>query len=183
MVPIRLLHHCPHPCIPWSPSDCPITASIPWSPSLHPITASIRASHGPHPAAPSLPPSLHPMVHVPGMHLCCLHWGISRALQPGMHFPMDTPTTAGIGPAAASHSYSILQGKPPSSPGTLMPTGPGRHGSIHGTRSPSLSSFPPVPFNLWSRYSKVTLMTWTMARMREPKASEPVWYLGANHPA
>lgn len=35
-----------------------------------------------------------------------------------------------------------------------------------------------VPFNLWSRYSRVTLMTWTMARIREPKASEPVWYLG-----
>lgn len=35
-----------------------------------------------------------------------------------------------------------------------------------------------VPFNLWSRYSRMTLMTWTMARMREPKASEPVWYLG-----
>lgn len=35
----------------------------------------------------------------------------------------------------------------------------------------------PLPFSLWSRYSKMTLMTWTMARIRDPKASEPVWYL------
>lgn len=35
-----------------------------------------------------------------------------------------------------------------------------------------------VPFSLWSRYSRVTLMTWTMARISDPKASEPVWYLG-----
>lgn len=43
------------------------------------------------------------------------------------------------------------------------------------------SSFPSpvsVPFSLWSRYSRITLMTWTMARMSDPKASEPVWYLG-----
>lgn len=33
------------------------------------------------------------------------------------------------------------------------------------------------PFNLWSRYSRRTLITWTKDRIREPKAKEPVWYL------
>lgn len=39
-----------------------------------------------------------------------------------------------------------------------------------------------VPFSRWSRYSSMTLMTWTMARTSEPKASEPVWYLGMDRP-
>lgn len=33
------------------------------------------------------------------------------------------------------------------------------------------------PFSLWSRYSRTTLITWTIDRIREPKAREPVWYL------
>lgn len=33
------------------------------------------------------------------------------------------------------------------------------------------------PFNLWSRYSRRTLITWTKDRISEPKAKEPVWYL------
>lgn len=33
------------------------------------------------------------------------------------------------------------------------------------------------PFNLWSRYSRITLMTWTIDRIKEPNAKEPVWYL------
>lgn len=33
------------------------------------------------------------------------------------------------------------------------------------------------PFNLWSRYSRRTLITWTKDKISEPKAKEPVWYL------
>lgn len=36
------------------------------------------------------------------------------------------------------------------------------------------------PLSLWSRYSRTTRMTWTKDRIREPKASEPVWYLDRN---
>lgn len=34
-----------------------------------------------------------------------------------------------------------------------------------------------IPFSLWSKYSSMTRMIWTIARIRDPKANEPVWYL------